>query len=288
MPALTYSSAKKAFEPPSQPNESSLSLSSLSRAATQMPSTGEPASDSSFSAWKSRAASRGEGVSGSDDEKEEGKVEEGDRDGVKTSLGGELRRLARLVGERDGSSNVKLREVGEAEARAKGDIGCSSPLSSVLSSASLEAVPVVLVSIVGNVGPRARPNPRPMEPSPPPNEVDETLPSPKKGALTGLASVLARFFFGLRLVGLGKTPTAGELKALPKAQSSPAGRVVSTVRLRRLRRSTELDADDDDEDRKLKGCVRFLLDEGGGVRRLLSDILRAGFFNGDAPRVTVD
>ena len=125
MPALTYSSAKKAFEPPSQPNESSLSSSSLSRAATQMPSTGEPASDSSFKAWKSRAASRGEGVSGSD-EKEEGKVEEGDRDGVKTSLGGELRRLARLVGEREGSSNVKLREVGEADARAKGDTGCSS------------------------------------------------------------------------------------------------------------------------------------------------------------------
>jgi hypothetical protein len=31
---------------------------------------------------------------------------------------------------------------------------------------------------------------------------------------------LARFFFGLRLVGLGKTPTAGELKALPNAQLS--------------------------------------------------------------------
>ena len=147
----------------------------------------------------------------------------------------------------------------------------------------------MLVSTAGNVCPRPRPNPRPTEPlAPPSDEVDEALWSPKEGALTGLASVLARFFFGLRLVGLGKTPTAGELNALPKAQSSPAGRVVSTVRLRRLRRSTELDADADDEDKKLNGCVRFLLDEGGGVRRLLSDILRAGFFNGEAPRVTVD
>ena len=232
-------------------------------------------------------------MSGSD-EKEEGKVDEGDREGVKMSLGGELRRLAGgpgggAEGERDGSSNVKLREVGEADARANGDFGCSSSRTSVSSSASLEVVPVMLVSAVGNVGPRARPNPRPMEPSaPPPNEVDETLPSPKEGALTGLASVLARFFFGLRLVGLGKTPTAGELKALPNAQLSPAGRVVSTVKLRRLRRSIELDADADDEDKKLNGCVRFLLDEGGGVRRLLSDILRVGFFNGEAPRVTVD
>lgn len=290
-PALMYSAAKNAFEPPSQPNESSLSSPSavsMSAAPGTAASTGEPASDSSFSARKSNVASSGEGVSGSSDDNEDGNVDDGDKDGVRTSFGGELRRLARLVGDSDGSSSVKLRDVGEADAHRNGDIGgsprggdpTSTPPTGSSSSLMREST-----AALGNAGPSvSKPNPSPTVPPP--------LLLPKEGALTGLVSVLTRFFFGLRLVGLGNTPTAGELNALPNAQSRTAD-VVSTVKFRRLRRSTEvegpaaeLDADAEEEDKKLNGCGRFLLDdEGGGVSRLLSDILRVGFLSGEAPSV---
>lgn len=112
---------------------------------------------------------------------------------------------------------------------------------------------------------------------------------PKEGALTGdaPADTLHFFFFGLALVGLGNTPTAGELNALPSPVPCVA-RAVSTVRLRRFRNSSEAglvaaDAADDDDERKLNGCGRFLLEEGGGVKRL-SDILRIVFLCGETPR----
>jgi hypothetical protein len=56
-----------------------------------------------------------------------------------------------------------------------------------------------------------------------PRPLDETLPSPKEGALTGLASVLARFFSGLRLVGLGTAPKAPSVSdsASPSDPHSP-------------------------------------------------------------------
>lgn len=110
--------------------------------------------------------------------------------------------------------------------------------------------------------------------------------------MTGLAPapvcVRAFFFFGLWLVGLGKTPTAGELNALPSPVAFSA-RFVSTVSPRRLRNSSDagraLLVVDGDE-RKLNGCGRFLLD-GGGVRSP-SEPLRAVFLCGEEPSSTPD
>lgn len=108
-------------------------------------------------------ASTGEGVSGKE-AIDAWKVDEGESDGVKMSLGGELRRLARLVGESEGSRRVKL-WVGDMDACANGDVCDMLPWSCsslVPAAKDICAVAEGIFSSTPPGEPSDNPNPRPM------------------------------------------------------------------------------------------------------------------------------
>jgi len=204
------------------------------------------------------------------------------RDGVKVSFGGELRRLARLSGDEDGSRSVKV-PMGPSNDGVRMRCSLTGLVGAVLrlprrngeSSSPRPPNMDELASALKALGPPPIEKPRPS----PVGSLDVTLAASNDGARAGAGAVvtLAFFFLGLELAVGGNAPTTGDVKALASPAAPP------------LRLSAEADEGTSSVrpsgflggDANVNACERFLVD-AGGVRRPVDGA--CAFLIGDAPR----